>query len=151
MIYGNVFLENSSIKKLYHGSSIENESNYLDPRNESRQDDNYVFASPYKKFALCFAGKPWNDSILNVSYYNGKLMITELKKGSLKKIYDTKGYIYTVYSSGFTKKNNREYISKNKVKIIKSETINNVYDEIMNDKEIEVYEFPNKPSWMKED
>lgn len=150
MIYGNVFLEYAKSNiKLYHGSSKQIKSGYIDPKNESREKEDYVFGTPYREYALCFAGKPWNDSMLNLSRYNGKWYLTEKKKGTLKKIYDTKGYIYTVNSKDFSeKRNDREYMAKNKVEIKKTETIDNVYNEIINS-DINVYEYPDKPSWMK--
>ena len=77
---------------LYHGSHYDIKG-YIEPKNNSYENGDYVFATNDRSFALCYSGNPWHDDIINQSYYNGQLVITEMKPGYLDKVFNTDGYI----------------------------------------------------------
>ena len=141
-------LENTVLNgiTLYHGSK--NNLNIIKPKNLSYNEDNYVFATPSKAFALIFAGNRWNDDMLNQSVYNGEMYITEKQKGAIKATFDTDGYIYTVPADTFIQYNNHknEFISKTNVTPIDKIYIKNVLDELNKLGVIFTY-YPNKPKW----
>ena len=141
-------LENTILNgiTLYHGSK--NNLNIIKPKNLSYAEDNYVFATPSKAFALIFAGNRWNDDMLNQSVYNGKIYITEKQKGAIKATFDTDGYIYTVPADTFIQYNNHknEFISKTNVTPIDKIYIKNILDELNKLGVIFTY-YPNKPKW----
>lgn len=139
--------KNNQTTLLFHGSCNKIEK-YIEPRNDSQEEKDYVFATPYKEYALFFAGKPWHDGMLNTGSYNDKFYIVELKPNMLKEIYDTVGYLYTVDPKGFRKRNKHEYLSEKKAEIFSVSVIKNVYKEILNS-DIDVYKYPNKPTWWK--
>jgi hypothetical protein len=133
---------------LYHGSNKDIKSDYLKPKNNSHEDDDYVFATPDKYFALCYSGKIWNSKGMNLSKYNGKIVLTELRKDYISKTYNTDGYLYTVKDNGsFQKRGNLELLSKEPVEILSKEHIGNILKELESSSEVELYYYPNKPKW----
>jgi len=136
---------------LYHGSHISIPGNTIDPKNKSREADNYVFGTPDREFALCYAGNPWHDGMMNQSYYNGQLTLTEMKPGVFKKIFDTDGFIYSIDTKDNTKFVSRSphvYLTTESVNIANRERIVNVWNEIQKSG-IELHIYPNKPAWWK--
>ena len=132
---------------LYHGSK-EDLIN-IEARNLSFNERDFIFASNDRNYALCFAGNRWNDSMLNLSYYNGQMYLTELKYGMLKSIYDTDGFIYELPSTSFkpykTKKNEFVSISKS-ITPVRRVYIKNILNELRNSGVIISY-YPKKPKW----
>lgn len=132
---------------LYHGSK-EDLIN-IEARNLSFNERDFIFASNDRNYALCFAGNRWNDSMLNLSYYDGQMYLTELKYGMLKTIYDTDGFIYELPSTSFkpykTKKNEFVSISKS-ITPVRRVYIKNILNELRNSGVIISY-YPKKPKW----
>lgn len=133
---------------LYHGSHHNIKGNYIIPRNNSYEDDNYVFATSDKDFALAYCGNIWFDDIIGQGYYNDELYLVEMKKGIFDKVFNTDGYIYTVdHHSGFFQRGMKtEYLTTRKTKILDREYIPNVLEAIENS-DIKLYRYPNKPEW----
>ena len=106
-----------------------------------------VYASIDFNFALCYASKQWNDLILNQSYYNNQLTLTELKENVFEDIFDIDGYIYQIDSNDFIKVSDgvhTEYYCFHEVNYINKIHINSVLNEIKQSNII-LYEFSNKP------
>lgn len=134
--------------KLYHGSH--DDLKILKPKNLSRNEKDYVFASNIYEFSLCFAGNRWNDNMLNLSIYNDELVITELQKDILRKTYDTYGYVYEVPVDSFKPYNRskKEYVSTDEVVPIKKTKIDNILKKLKH-ADVKIYEYPNKPDFLK--
>lgn len=134
--------------KLYHGSHAD--LKILKPKNLSRNEKDYVFASNIYEFSLCFAGNKWNDTMLNLSIYNDELVITELQKDSLRKIYNTYGYVYEVPVNSFKpyKGSKKEYVSADEVIPIKKTKIDNIL-KMLKHADVKIYEYPDKPDFLK--
>lgn len=120
---------------LYHGSSklIEN---YLDPRPSNvLNKEEAVFATNDRILSLVFIPK-WTDSDFSLGYYKDKLYMLELYPNAFDLLKDKSGYIYEVNSEGF-KKDDRlgmqkhEFINNNKVKILNTTYIEDVYKELI--------------------
>lgn len=135
---------------LYHGSHINIKGNYIIPKNKSHEDDDYVFATPDRNFALCFSGNPWHDGMINMGYYNNQLYMIEKGEGIFNNTFNTDGYVYKLMSTNFSQRTRTIYISKSKEKIISRTHIPNVLNELEKSN-IKLYYYPNKPSWYKED
>ncbi len=139
-------IQESTNIRLYHGSHADIDD-YILPKNKSFEDNNYVFATTDKNFALCYSGNIWHDGIINQGYYNDQLYLVELVEGSFDKVFNTYGYIYELeYSSQFKNRHRTEYLSKSKARIIDKTYIPNVLDAIEKSG-IELYRYPNKPKW----
>lgn len=139
----------NTVFNLYHGSHANITDSKIKPANKSYENDDYVFGTSDRAFALCYAGNPWHDGMMNQSYYNGQLTLTEKKPGVFKKIFDTSGYIYTISNSDINKFNPRSphvFLSNKEVLISDKEKIQNVWEEIKKS-DIELYTYPNKPDW----
>ena len=150
-------INSNNIPTLYHGSPNKI-SGYWKP-NISFHGIPVVYGASDYNFALCYAGKStWNDFILNQSYYNGVLTLTEIKDGVFKEIYDGSGYIYTLDTSTFYTKEETpvpkdqlmkiEYLSSNPVKILKTEYIPNVYKALKKRPDIKLYHYPDLPPFI---
>ena len=147
---GMPLMESSNSKGiLYHGSHVDIKGKFIVPKNNSQEDNNYVFASKDRNFALHYAGKPWHDGIIYEGYYNSQLYLIEGHKGAFKEIFDTDGYIYTVPNSDdFINDHGGVYKSTSKVPIIKKDYISNVLEAIEKTN-CKLYYYPEKPSWWK--
>ena len=139
----NVFNESTN-KILYHGSHENITNGYILPQNNSYEDDYYVFGTSDRNFALCYAGKPWHDGIINQGYLNDELFLSEVKENAFEDIFNTDGYIYEiVWDDNFYNRGMKtEYLSKEKAKIISKTYIKNVFDEIK--KRIKLYYYNDK-------
>jgi hypothetical protein len=85
---------------------------------------------------------------MNLSKYNGKIVLTELKKDYINKTYNTDGYLYTVKDNGsFQKRGNLELLSKETVEILSKEHIDNILKELESSSGVELYYYPDKPKW----
>lgn len=131
---------------LYHGSK--NNMNIIKPMNLSQNEDDYVFATPSREFALVFAGNRWNDSTINQSVYNGKMYLTELSKGAIKETFDAEGYIYEVDSANFIQYGNHknEFISTENITPNKKIYVKNILNELKKSGVVISY-YPKKPDW----
>lgn len=129
---------------LYHGSHLK--LDVLKPFVSTHKKE-YVYATANYNFALCYAGKQWNDFEINQSYYNGELMLTEIQLNMFEKIFDTYGYVYKLPIDTFIKFNKHEYISTVEVKPKEVIYIDNVLEELK--KNIILYEYPNLPPFIK--
>lgn len=147
---GMPLMESSNSKGiLYHGSHVDIKGKFIVPKNNSQEDNNYVFASKDRNFALHYAGKPWHDGIIYEGYYNSQLYLIEGHKGAFKEIFDTDGYIYTVPNSdNFINDHGGVYKSTSKVPIIRKDHISNVLEAIKKTN-CKLYYYPEKPSWWK--
>lgn len=147
---GMPLMESSNSKGiLYHGSHVDIKGKFIVPKNNSQEDNNYVFASKDRSFALHYAGKPWHDGIIYEGYYNSQLYLIEGHKGAFKEIFDTDGYIYTVSNSDdFINDHGGVYKSTSKVPIIRKDHISNVLEAIKKTS-CKLYYYPEKPSWWK--
>jgi uncharacterized Fe-S center protein len=131
---------------LYHGSK--NNMDVIKPMNLSQNEDDYVFATPSREFALVFAGNRWNDSTINQSVYNGRMYLTELTKGAIKETFDTEGYIYEVDSANFIQYGNHknEFISTENITPNKKIYVKNILNELKKSGVVISY-YPKKPDW----
>ena len=74
--------------ELFHGSH--KDIKILRPSNET----GYLYASPSLNYAMCFAGKKWqNGKEINLHLYKNNIYLEELKK-MLLKIYIIQKVIY---------------------------------------------------------
>lgn len=116
-------------KQVYHGSPLK--LNVLKPQNRSLEARDYVFASPDRNFALCYAGNAWNDFMINQSYLNDKLTLIEIEPGAFEKAFNTSGYLYTLDGNDFPiRRSSCEVMTDRPVKPKSIKRIQNVYNEI---------------------
>ena len=114
---------------VYHGSPMK--FTKLIPKNNSHEDHDYVFGTPDRNFALCYAGNPWNDFIINQSYINGKLTLIEIEPNAFKQTFDRAGYIYTLPAKDFTiTQSSHKVMSDHSVIPISVKQIPNIYQEL---------------------
>lgn len=114
---------------VYHGSPMK--LTKLIPKNNSYEDHDYVFGTPDRNFALCYAGNPWNDFTINQSYLNGELTLIEIEPGAFKQTFDRAGYIYTLPAKDFTiTQSSHKVMSDHSVIPTDIERIPNVYQEL---------------------
>lgn len=90
---------------LYHGSN----KLIRDIRPYSYDEHYCVYATADHDFALCYAGKQWNDLDINQCDYNGQLYLTEIRRGAFKQIFDCPGYIYSFDGSDFNQLNRHKF------------------------------------------
>lgn len=121
-----MYLNDSTV---YHGSPLK--LNVLKPQNQSLEARDYVFASPDRNFALCYAGNAWNDFMINQSYLNGKLTLIEIEPDAFEKAFNTTGYLYALDGNDFPiRRSSREVMTDRPVKPKSIKRIPNVYNEI---------------------
>lgn len=121
-----MYLDNGTV---YHGSPLK--LNVLKPQNRSLEERDYVFASPDRNFALCYAGNAWNDFMINQSYLNGKLTLIEIEPDAFEKAFNTPGYLYALDGNDFPiRRSSREVMTDRPVKPKSIKRIPNVYNEI---------------------
>lgn len=147
---------------LYHGSTIGN-LRTITPH-ISTHNQAYVYATPYIGIAVAYLAR-FDDFDISTGTYNGKPYIVERYKNALKTIYKKPGYIYTVEGTnfvsniGYNKANSKidlrgfEVVSDKPVKVISMEKITNPYEYIrsLNKSELDLYMYPNRPSFIPKD
>ena len=121
-----MYLNNGTV---YHGSPLK--LNVLKPQNRSLEARDYVFASPDRNFALCYAGNAWNDFMINQSYLNDKLTLIEIEPDAFEKAFNTPGYLYALDGNDFPiRRSSCEVMTDRPVKPKSIKRIPNVYNEI---------------------
>lgn len=140
--------DNMQSQILYHGS---NSKLSVIKSQISTHGKSWVYAASDYYFALCYAGKQWDDLKINQCYYNGELILTEIEKGSFIKYFDCSGYIYSFSGYNFKKLNKHEFVSTKPVYIkdCTIEFIPNVLSAIM-DSKIKLYYYPNLPPFIND-
>lgn len=131
---------------LYHGSNSKVKE--LKPH-VSTHGKQWVYATADRNFALCYAGKQWNDLNINQCYYNGQLYLTEIEKGAFEKFFDCPGYVYSFDGSGFKKLNKHEFVNENSIYLDDDsvEYIPNVLD-ALRESEIKLFNYPKLPPFI---
>ena len=153
MNYSNTFL-NQENNILYHGTHTKVHGKFKP--SISIHGKPWIYATPFKEFALCYSGNKWNDLMINQSYYNNQLCLTEIINGSFDKIFNTDGYIYSFNKTDFYPINNssinrkiiREYYSDRPIEAINEEYIKNIYKELEKSN-IKLFKYPELPSFIK--
>jgi hypothetical protein len=122
-------------KYLYHGSPIKLNGD-LNPRPSKVIDgEEAVFATNEKFLAVLFISK-FNDNQIDLGSFSNKIVITEQYPGAFDECLNASGYLYYVSPNGFHSDQrlgmkNHEFINENKVKILKTEYIDNVYEYLL--------------------
>lgn len=119
----------------FHGSpTLIND--YLEPRSSQVIDnESAVFATNTRWIALLSIAKTKND--FEFGFINSKPYILENEPGRFQTLLTgLNGYIYYVYKNSFHSDKRlgmpgHEFVSSDKVKIIKTEQINDVYDALL--------------------
>lgn len=118
---------------LFHGSQVNLcPGQYLKPR-VSFDYEPLVYATDDYIYALVRSGKfDIEDCAIKEDYSRKNCIFTlvELRKNAFRDIFDTDGVIYWVDKSDFTKNNDVDYVSPNRVKIIDKTYIPNVWEEM---------------------
>lgn len=142
----------SSIKiplELYHGSSHLIKT--LEPKPTLvLEGDDAVFATNSKVLSIIFIPK-WTDCDFQLGYHNGRLYAIENYSNAFdllkaKNHHNVAGYVYTVNSDGFESDERlgmkmHEFINKNKVDVLRTEIIDDVYEYVMNSPDIAMITF----------
>lgn len=135
--------------ELYHGSSHHIKT--LEPRpTRVLEGESAVFATDSKALSTIFIPK-WTDCDFQLGYHNGRLYAMELypDRFDLLKVKNEAGfagYIYTVSSEGFGSDDRlgmklHEFVNPNKVDIIRTEIVEDVYEFLMNSPDISMITF----------
>ena len=146
---------NDDIEYYYHGSATQIQDDYLEPR-PSKVIDNEkaVFATNTKWFALISIAKT-KFSEFEYGFMNGKPYIMENEPDMFNRLLrGQRGYLYYVkrdqfQSDGRLEMPRHEFISKDKVKIMKREDIVDVY-EALKKTGIPLIEFDEKAKCIEE-
>ena len=123
-------------KYLYHGS-LSKINNYLTPRPSNILDgEKAVFATNKIYLAVFFICK-FNESQIDLGFINDKPVIIEQYPGAFDECLNVSGFLYYVSSKGFHSDprlgmKKHEFINDNKVKILKTEFVDNVYQYLLN-------------------
>lgn len=149
------FVENPDKPEiLYHGTS--KKLTILDPKESQSDGSNidremYSYATTDRAFALCYAGKQWDDFDINQSYYNGKLYMVELRPGILDTCFNLPGYVYHVKADKFKQRRSHpiEWITTQAVQIEKEEKIPNVL-KALRSAGVVIYQYPKLPPFIKD-
>ena len=139
--------------ELYRGTKISG-LKFMEPRIVNH-GEKYVYATTDKVEAIIYSVKGGNLNYTNIYGYDddGKRCLIERKKGWLEKIFPVEGRYYLLDDKPFFKHNelgvgDNEYVSKEKVKVIKEVTIPNVYDyfkDLEEKQELKIYYYPDRP------
>ncbi len=126
-------------KYYYHGSRDKIEK--LEPRPSGViNGESAVFATSSKEMALIFIPK-WTDIDLEMGTHNGRIYIVENIPGTIEEKFNTSGYLHYVDAKHFHSDKrlglqNLEFISDGEVPVIKCESIQNVYKELVKSKKV---------------
>ena len=139
---------------VYHGSSIPNLE--VIKQHKSTHMKERVYACHSKGIATIFLSKQGSDLFYSLSGdgKNYPVELVERKPGMFKKIFNCSGYIYKLDASNFKENQtgwSAEVVSDTDEKVISSEYIENIYDELIKlDKEglIKLYLYPNRPDYV---
>ena len=139
---------------VYHGSSIPNLE--VIKKHKSTHMKEWVYACHSKRIATIFLSKQGSDLFYSLFGYgkNYPVELVERKPGMFKKIFNCSGYIYKLDASNFKENQtgwSAEVVSETDEKVISSEYIENIYDELIKlDKEglIKLYLYPNRPDYV---
>lgn len=123
------------MKNLFHGSK-----NHIDGHIEPRpsrviNNEFAVFATDDKALSAVFIPK-WSDCDLSLGYSDGILYCMEMYPDAFNLLKGVSGYIYTLSMDGFVTDErlgmkNHEFINVDKVPIIDTEQINDVYEYLL--------------------
>lgn len=140
------------MRYVYHGSSVPN----LDiiKTNKSTHMRNLVYACASKTISTIFLSKLGNDLYYSLSGdgVNYPVELVERKAGMFKKIFNCSGHIYKLDASNFKSGQtgwSAEYVSDKDEKVLESEYIENVYEELIKLNEeglIKLYLYPERPN-----
>lgn len=142
------------LKYVYHGSNIPNLK--VIKKYKSTHMKEWVYACHSKAIATVFLSKQGSDLFYSLSG-DGKdypVELVERKPGMFKVIFNHSGYIYKLDASNFKENQtgwSAEVVSDRDEKVISSEYIDNVYNELIRlDKNrlIKLYLYPNRPDYI---
>lgn len=117
-------------KYYYHGSS--HDLTVLKPKSSRViEGEDAVFATDSSDLAVIFIPK-WNDCDLDLGYHHNILYVMEQYPGAFEKLKNVSGFLYSVDPEQFGTDHRlgmqkHEFISKQPVKIVKTEKISSVY------------------------
>lgn len=142
------------MKYVYHGSSIPNLQ--IIKANESTHMKKWVYACTTKAISTIFLSSLGSDLYYSLSGdgVDYPVELVERKPGMFKKIFNCSGYIYKLDASNFKENQtgwSAEVVSSADEKVISSEYIENIYDELIKlDKEglMKLYLYPNRPDYV---
>jgi len=138
---------------LYHGSP--RRLKILRPRNLHGDPDvaEVIFATPFREFALAYAGRKWGDRDLEQSAVAGRPPVTlrEMRPGAFQAIFSGKrGFVYQVPSTPFQRAAKRkcmaEVASFEPVVPLKVEVVEDVLQAIQADPRVKLVSYdPQAP------
>lgn len=142
---------------VYHGSRVPNLK--VISKHKSTHMKEWVYACHSKAIATIFLSKQGNDLFYSLSGdgKNYPVILVERKPDMFKKIFNCSGYIYKLDASNFKENEtgwSAELVSESDEKVLTSEYIENVYEELIKlDKEglIKLYLYPNRPDYVPKD
>jgi len=112
------------MNKLYHGSVVDIEGNYLMPMSTDEFGDNkkYVFAIEGKVFPLLFMAKKMQGfGVFGNNEEDGEMIYVENYENEFRDKYVTNGFLYLIDSDGFFHHEKStfkpEYVSLKKAKM----------------------------------
>ena len=89
--------------KLYHGTKSYFNSKIILPVEHSVRGDECVLVSPVREYALCFAGRSWDDSMMELSIDGDEIVLKEKIPGAIHRTYSIPGFLYMIDSNKFNK------------------------------------------------
>lgn len=139
---------------VYHGSSVPDLK--LIKKHKSTRMKEWVYACYSKAISIVFISKDGSDLFFSLSWNekNYPIELVERKHGMFKKIFNCSGYIYKLDASNFKENQtgwSAEVVSDKDEKVVSSEYIENIYDELIKlDKEglLKLYLYPNRPDYV---
>lgn len=145
------------MKYVYHGSPVPN-LDTIKP-NKSTHMINCVYACASKAISIIFLSTLGSDLYYSLSGdgINYPVELVERKEGMFKKIFNCSGYIYKLDASNFKGGQtgwSAEYVSNKEEKVLESEYIENVYEELIKLNEeglIKLYLYPERPNRIPSD
>lgn len=140
------------MKYVYHGSSIPNLQ--IIKANESTHMKKWVYACTTKAISTIFLSSLGSDLYYSLSGdgVDYPVELVERKPGMFKKIFNCSGYIYKLDATNFKSGQtgwSAEVVSDKDEKVVTSEYIDNVYEELIKLNEeglIKLYLYPERPS-----
>lgn len=106
-----------------------------------------MYASDDPAFAICYAGKPWDDFEINQCYVNNKLILTEMQPGMFAEKFGCKGYLYELSPEGFEQLNHHEFVCTHPVVPERIDLVG--VREELSGRGVKMYGYPNLPPHIK--
>lgn len=134
----------------YHGSQTQGLKELNPNKHKAIDNEEGVFATPDKHFALAMAARQATINDIAVGYNNKNFYMDELKPGAFK-AYDQPGSLYHLANKGFNNDPRlmpEEVVSRNKTPVLKEEAIANLLEALKKHK-VNMVEYDKVPEAMK--